>query len=238
MIRIGIIGEFDPGFPPHAATNEAVAHAEKQLGTGIACEWIGTDRITSEFLLIKSNFDGFWIAPGSPYKNMKGALQLIQYARENRIPVLGTCGGFQHMVIEFARNVLHIRDAQHAEYDPYASELVVNPLSCALKGETLEIEIVRRMSKTFRAYQADKIFEKYYCNFGLNPQYQQQLHYEGFRIVGSDVHKEARILELDNHPFYIATLFVPQDNSTIEKPHPLIMAFMTAVNEIVMVKLN
>ncbi len=238
MIRIGIIGEFDETFRPHVATNEALGHIQKLVNGGLEYQWISTETVASAMAEIKSSFNGFWIAPGSPYKNMQGALQIIRYARENQVPVLGTCGGFQHMVIEFARNVLHIKDAQHAEYDPYASELVVNPLSCSLKGERLEIEIVRRMSKTFRAYQADKIFEKYYCNFGLNPQYQQQLHYEGFKIVGSDIHKEARILELDDHPFFIATLFVPQDNSSPENPHPMILAFVQAVSEFVMVKLN
>ena len=71
---------------------------------------------------------GFWIAPGSPYKSMSGALNLIQKTRENKILTFGTCGGgVQHMIIEFARNVLGRRDAKHAEYDPYATKLVVNP---------------------------------------------------------------------------------------------------------------
>lgn len=239
MIRIGIIGEFDENFRPHVATNEALDHAIKQSGIStIEFEWISTESILPAFEEIRTRFNGYWIAPGSPYKNMQAALEIIGYARENKIPVLGTCGGFQHMVIEFARHVLYIKDAQHAEYDPYASNLVISPLSCSLKGETLEIDIVRRMSKTFRAYQSDKIYEKYYCNFGLNPEYQQQLHYEGFLMVGTDIHKEARILELDNHPFFIATLFVPQDNSTFEKPHPLVQSFVLAVAERVLVKLN
>jgi CTP synthase (UTP-ammonia lyase) len=238
LIRIAIIGDFDAGSRTHLATNDALQHVQQHNAASVECEWIGTERIEAEFPIIKNKFNGFWIAPGSPYKNMQGALQVIQYARENRVPLLGTCGGFQHMVIEFARNVLHIRDAQHAEYDPYASELVVSPLTCSLKGQPLAIDIVRKMSATFRAYQADKIYEKYYCNFGLNPKYQQQIHYEGFRVVGTDVHKEARILELENHPFFIGTLFVPQDNSSKEKPHPLVTAFVQNVSEFVMVKLN
>ncbi len=238
MIKIGIIGEFDGSFRPHAATHEALAHLEKHFPVKVKHEWISTERIGPEFAAIINQFHGFWIAPGSPYKNMQGALQIIRYARENRVPVLGTCGGFQHMVIEFARHVLHLKDAQHAEYDPYASTLVVNTLSCNLKGEPLEIELVRKMSKTYKAYQSDKVTEKYYCNFGLNPAYQQQLHYEGLKMVGTDVHKEARILELDSHPFFIATLFVPQDNSTAEKPHPLVVAFANAVAEHMLVKMN
>ena len=238
MIRIGIIGDYDETSRPHVATSEAMSHALQQIGITMEFEWVGTETVGAAFEEITTRFNGYLIAPGSPYKSMEGALQIIQFARENFLPVLGTCGGFQHMVLEFARHVLYIKDAQHAEYDPDASTLVINPLSCSLRGETLEIDIMRRMSKTFRAYQSDKIYEKYYCNFGLNPEYQQQLHYEGFLITGSDVYKEARILELENHPFFIATLFVPQDNSTVEKPHPLILAFVQAVGETVMVKLN
>lgn len=237
-MKIGIIGDFDETFRPHVATNEALSHAVQQVRLKIEFEWVSTETIEPAFEEIVSRFNGYLVAPGSPYKNMQGALRIIRYARENFLPVLGTCGGFQHMVLEFARHVLFIKEAKHAEYDPYGSELVVTPLSCSLKGQMLEIELTRRMSKTFKAYQADKVHEKYYCNFGLNPQYQQQIHYAGFQVVGIDVHQEARILELDNHPFFVATLFVPQDNSSNEKPHPLVLAFVQSVAERVMVKLN
>jgi len=133
------------------------------------------------------------------------------------------------MIIEFARNVLNIRDAAHAEYDPYASKLVVNPLSCNLKGEPLEIEIIDKESKAFFVYGTDKIKEKYYCNFGLNPKFQELFDKSGFKIVGSDSYKEARIVELENHPFFIATLFVPQDNSTIENPNKLVTKFLKII---------
>jgi CTP synthase (UTP-ammonia lyase) len=112
---------------------------------------------------------------------MAGALKIIQYAREKGIPVLGTCGRFQHMVIEFARNVLEITDAAHAEYNPYSSKLVVNPLSCSLAGQVLEIEITDRSSRVFSILRSDRITESYYCNFGLNPAYQDQLNDKGFR---------------------------------------------------------
>lgn len=134
------------------------------------------------------------------------------------------------MVIEFARNVLGIKDAEHAEYDPYASKLVVNPLSCDLKGEPLKVSIVDVHSKTFASYQSELVTEKYYCNFGLNPDYQDLFEQYGFNIVGTDEHREARIMELEGHPFFIATLFVPQDNCTSEEPHKLVTAFLQASN--------
>lgn len=95
----------------------------------------------------------------------------------------------------------------------------------------MEIEIISKDSKTFQIFNAQRIYEKYYCNFGLNPQYQEQIHDKGFRIVGSDKHKEARILELVNHRFFIATLFVPQDNCSIENPHKVILAFLKLIGK-------
>lgn len=238
MIRIGIIGEYNASFRPHAATNEAMLAAISKVGISMEFEWVSTETIESAFEDITARFNGYLVAPGSPYKNLQGALKIIQFAREHFLPVLGTCGGFQHMVLEFARNVLFIRDAQHAEYDPYASELVVNALSCSLKGQSMEVVITRKMSKTYKAYQADKVKEKYYCDFGLNPKYQQEIHYAGFQVVATDEHQEARILELESHPFFIATLFVPQDNTELGQPHPLVMGFVQAVAERVLVKLN
>jgi CTP synthase (UTP-ammonia lyase) len=135
------------------------------------------------------------------------------------------------MIIEFARNVLGIKDAEHAETNPYASRLVINPLSCSLKGQTLEIEIIEKDSLVYSIFKTGTITENYYCNFGLNPEYQQQIHKAGFTIVASDAHKEARILELNNHPFYVATLFVPQVNSSYEKPHPIVTALLIAMEQ-------
>jgi CTP synthase (UTP-ammonia lyase) len=230
-MKLAIIGDYNDNFRPHQATNEAIKHSIEKYKIKLDFEWLSTDTIESNFEHIISAYNGFWIAPGSPYKSMTGALKIIQYTRENNIPTIGTCGGFQHMVIEFARNVLGITDAEHAEYDPYSSKLVVNPLSCSLAGQTLEIELTEKLSKTFRIFGTDKIKEKYYCNFGLNPEYQNQLDDKGFRIVGTDNQNEARILELENHLFFIATLFVPQDNSTEENPHKLVTAFLKTITK-------
>jgi len=231
MIKLGIMGDFDASNATHVATNEALDHAAQYLKVQLTYEWVNTERIEPEFDTISRCYHGLLIAPGSPYKSMSGVLTIIQYARINKIPVLGTCGGFQHMVIEFARNILGIQDAEHAETNPYASRLVINPLTCSLKGQTLEIEIIKKPSLAYSIFNADAITENYYCNFGLNPEYQQQIDQAGFTITGSDKHKEARIMELQDHPFYLATLFVPQVNSSYEKPHPIIVALLTALEQ-------
>jgi CTP synthase (UTP-ammonia lyase) len=158
-------------------------------------------------------FDALWIAPGSPYKSLIGALNAIRYAREHDVPLLATCGGCQHVVIEYARNVLGFEDAAHAEYDPYASNLFITPLSCSLVGQTMQVEI-EPGSRVEAIYGSRSAFEQYYCNFGLNPKVQQKLHDAGLRIVGRDANGEARILTLPKHRFFVATLFVPQLTST------------------------
>ena len=228
-MKLAIIGDFNASFRPHVATNEAISHVLNHFKLDLDMDWLPTATIEPNFDSIIANYQGFWIAPGSPYKSMSGALKIIEFARKNNVPTLGTCGGFQHIVIEFARNVLGIKEAQHAEYDPYASKLVVNPLTCDLKGDKLEVALVDETSTTFKAFGTNKIAEKYYCNFGLNPEYQGLLHNSGLKIVGTDKHQEARILELTEHPFFIATLFVPQDNSSFEQPHKLITTFLALI---------
>jgi CTP synthase (UTP-ammonia lyase) len=83
----------------------------------------------------------------------------------------------------------------------------------------------------YSIFNTSTIKENYYCNFGLNPGYQEQIHTGGFNMVASDTYKEARIMELKDHPFFVATLFVPQVNSSYEKPHPIIMALLNAMEQ-------
>lgn len=229
-MKLAIIGDFKPDNSTHTGTNQALQHAAQYAGISLDFKWIPTDNIDGIFNEIIAVYDAFLIAPGSPYKDMKAVLRIIQYARMHGRPVLGTCGGFQHMVIEFARNVLHIEDAEHAENDPYASKLVINPLSCNLKGDPLEITITDDNSLVFQICGSYTLVEKYYCNFGLNTDYQNEINAAGFRIVGTDATNEVRILELEAHPYFIATLFIPQMNSSPDAPHPLITAFLKAGN--------
>jgi CTP synthase (UTP-ammonia lyase) len=134
-ISVGLVGEFMPSFPPHAKTNEAIEQMQSLLGLRISAEWISTCALETAAGLYLKDFDALWIAPGSPYKSLMGALNAIRYAREHDLPLLATCGGCQHVVIEYARNVLGFEDAAHAEYDPYASTLFITPLSCSLVGQ-------------------------------------------------------------------------------------------------------
>jgi CTP synthase (UTP-ammonia lyase) len=216
---IGIIGDFNAGNPTHVATNSGIQHAAEVLGNSFEGVWLPTDQ-PHEY----GEFQGLLCSPGSPYRSPDGALTAIRYAREHNIPFIGTCGGFQHLVIEYARNVMGFKDAAHAETDPLASCLFVTPLSCSLVGTTMEVTL-KPGSKAAAACRSLRSMEKFYCNFGLNPGYQAQMETAGLEITGKDQNDEARIVELASHPFFLGTLFVPQARSAAGDPHPLILEF-------------
>jgi CTP synthase (UTP-ammonia lyase) len=176
---------------------------------------------------VVGGFAGLVIAPGSPYASMEGALAAIRLARTKDIPLLATCGGFQHVVLEFARSVLDITDAQHAEYDPYASTLFITPLSCSLAGQRMAVQFLLG-TKAATAYSSTSAIERYYCNFGLNPAYRDELSAAGLVVTGVDQDDEVRIIELPTRRFFLATLFVPQTSSRADLPHPLLTALVMA----------
>lgn len=226
MIRIGVIGEHDPANETHVATEDALGHSAMSMGTGVETTWVSTADITDPADDL-AGFDGLFIAPGSPYRSLEGALRAIEHARLGDVPLLGTCGGLQHVVLEIARHVIGIEHAQHAEYDPRASALFVTPLSCSLAGQTMEVDI-RPDTVAAAAYGATTATERYYCNFGLNPDHIDDLVGAGVRISGTDSEGEVRIVELPNRRFFVATLFVPQARSTLVDPHPIVSAFVAA----------
>lgn len=221
-VQIGIIGDYSPKNPTHVATTNGIRHAAEALGQSIEPVWLATDQ-PHEF----GDYQGLLGSPGSPYRSFEGALAGIRYARESRVPFIGTCGGFQHLVIEYARNVMGFRDADHAESNPYASCLFITPLSCSLVGKAMDVEMAPG-TKAAKACGTTRSMEQFYCNFGLNPEYQDQLEKAGLRITGWDQKGEVRIVELPSHPFFIGTLFVPQARSTLGNPHPLIVELCRA----------
>jgi CTP synthase (UTP-ammonia lyase) len=226
MKRIALLGEFSPSFPPHAATMAAVHHAAAALHVEMEAQWVSTAAVDDRLL---SEYAGLWVAPGSPYKSLERALRAIREARERGIPCFGTCGGFQHMVIEYARHVLSFADAQHAEYDPYASRLFISALECSLVGRAMTLHF-RAGSRVAEIYGALSAEEEYYCDFGVSPEAVPLLRTGPLAITGSDAEGEIRVVELADHPFFIGTLFVPQMRSSPERPHPLVAAFVRAVD--------
>jgi CTP synthase (UTP-ammonia lyase) len=229
-LSVGVLGDFNPRSETHKATNLAFSHAATSAQVSTKIEWISTLSLEEHAENRLNRFDAFLCAPGSPYRSMKGALKGIQFARENDRPFLGTCGGFQHMVIEYARNVMGIGDAEHAEEHPEASNLFITPLACSLVGKTEEVRL-KPGSRAFRIYRSSRTLEHFYCNYGLNPNRRAEIEKAGLYPSGFDVNGEVRILELPKAHLFLATLFVPQASSSEERSHPLFRSLLKAAAE-------
>jgi CTP synthase (UTP-ammonia lyase) len=220
---IGIIGDRDPQYPLHIETENALADAAGRSNV----EWIATGRLDRASDVVLSHYSGFLVSPSSRYRSMQGALSAIRYARLNRVPLLGTCAGFQHMLIEFARNVAGLPDADHAETNPDASHLAVTPLVCSLAGQ---VGTVRVVAGTLAAsvYAMEEIQEPFFCNYGLNREHGPLLESYGLRFTGFGTDGTVRIVELPTHPFFVGTLYVPQAGHASGKPHLLVNALVAA----------
>ena len=223
--RIAIIGEYYKNFRPHSTLMESIEHVKKKHKVEIEVDWVDTLRAEQEGENLFANYSGFWSAPGSPFKSLEGALSAIKYARVNDIPHLGTCAGFQHSIIEFVRNVLMIKHAQHEEYDEESSTLFITKLACSLAGKRMTVRLLQN-SLAFECYNSTETIEDYYCNFGINPVSQYKLKHDDLVISGTDQDGEIRIIELAKNRFFVSTLFVPQTNSTEDRPHPIIGRFV------------
>jgi CTP synthase (UTP-ammonia lyase) len=238
-LRIAVIGDRIPNFAPHDAIETSLGHSAARMGASVEVTWYPTptlappagelaaDDVPAEEVL--ADADAVWCAPGSPFASLSGALAGIRFAREHRRPFLGTCAGFQHGVIEIARNVLGIADAAHAEYgdDLDRGPLFIDELLCSLAGQIMTVDIVDPRLRD--CYGADRTEERYYCRFGLNETYLPQLAAAGLTVAGTDpADGGTRILRLDGHPFFYLTLFVPQTSSTPDRPHPLVTTYLTA----------
>jgi CTP synthase (UTP-ammonia lyase) len=224
-VTIGLIGDFDSSVAAHQAIPVALKNAGEPHGIEALIEWLPTDKISSRDSLAK--FDGMWCVPASPYRNMDGALLAIGYARDSNIPFLGTCGGFQHAIVEYARSVLGWSDADHAESSPQARRPVISPLACAAI-ETKESVRLMPGTRIARAYGASQITAEYRCRYGLNNEFRAALTEGPLRVAAEDQYGEVRAIEIDGEGFFIATLFQPERAALRGEAVPLAAAFVEA----------
>lgn len=222
---VGLIGDQDESVPAHRAIPMALRRAAEEAGISIEIEWVPTEQIAE--LPPLARFNALWCVPASPYRNMTGALLAIRYAREQGIPFLGTCGGFQHAMIEYARNVLGWADADHAETTPDSVRAVIAPLSCTLVETTGSVRLVPG-SRLAAAYGAESIQEGYHCRYGPNPAFRDAWLSGHLRATAFDDQGDVRAVELDGHPFFVATLFQPERCALNGGPVPLARAFLEA----------
>src|ERR1051325_7334890 len=218
-IRLALGGDRSETITAHLAIEKSLAMAGKVAA--IDFHWFGTPRCETEDF---RDVTAIWCVPGSPYESMEGALRAIRIARENKIRFLGTCGGFQHALIEYARNVLGWKEADHAETSPTLEDPLIARLACSLAegAGAIRLEPGTRLQ---RIYGASEVSEKYNCNFGLNPRFEKLLQDGPLKFSARDVNGGVRAFELSDHPFFAGTLFQPERRALQGELHPLVREF-------------
>ena len=225
LVNIAIVGDRDDEIAAHRAIPLALANAASALDVDLVFDWLPSDRIDDIARL--AAFDAFWVAPGSPYRSLDGALRAIGHARTAGRPLLGTCGGFQHAILEFARHVLDWPDAMHAESDPGVGRPVISALECSLVEARGSVTLAPG-SRIAQAYAASTAPTIYRCRYGLDPGFRAALTSGPLRVTAQDEHGDVRAIELDAHPFFVATLWQPERAALEGQRVPLAEALLTA----------
>ncbi len=224
---IAVVGDRDNRITAHVAIPRALEAARASTGVEVGWRWLGSEEVGAASL---AEFAGFWLTPGSPYRSLDGALAVVRFAREQGIPFLGSCGGFQHALLEFARHAAGLAEADHAETNAQASVPVIAPLNCALVEVTDRVRFVPG-SRLQAAYGTMEASEGYHCRYGLNENYRAALESAGFWFTAFDAAGSARGGELIGHPFFVGTLFQSERRALRGERVPLAEAFILAVGE-------
>lgn len=225
VIRIALVGDYDESVPAHQAIPVALDRVAGETGIVVEFQWVPTPEVGQGTGL--KAFDGIWCVPASPYRDMNGALTAIRLAREQHVPFLGTCGGFQHALLEYARNHLGWADAEHAETAPDSDQAIITPLSCSLVEAFAPIRLLPG-SRIAKAYGSEETQERYRCRYGLRKELEAQIFAGPLKVSGYDLDQEIRAMELEGHPFFVATLFQPERAALEGRTAPLVKAFVLA----------
>ncbi len=227
-IQIALTGELDESVVAHRAIPRSLVLAAAAVGCRVESRWVPTPELLPDAAAALEGFHGHWCVPGSPYASLAGALAGIADSRLSGRPFLGTCGGFQHALLEYARDVAGLGDAAHEEIDPAAANLLISRLHCSLEDHDGHIHFTAG-SRAAAAYGRFFAIEGYHCSFGLNRKFRGRLEQAGLVVSGVDAAGEARVIELPAHPFFVATLYQPERSALAgTRPHPLIAAFVEA----------
>lgn len=224
-VRIALVGDFSESVVAHRAIAESIRLAAAEMK--LEPRWLHTSILRPGAEQTLAAFHGIWCVPGSPYANTKAALWAIEWARTRNVPFFGTCGGFQHALLEFAHNVLGRPEAAHTELEPSAPVPLISPLACALVEKSQRI-IPTGKGRFAQWYGVAPRAEGFHCSFGLNPACESWLERSGLEIVARDENGEVRAVELLEHTFFIGTLFQPERTALAGELHPLVEAFLRA----------
>ena len=226
-VRIVLVGDRTDAVVAHRAIPVALARAAHDAQRALDAQWLHTASLGPEMAARLADADGVWCVPGSPYANMEAALAAIGFARRSGVPFLGTCAGFQHAIIEYARSILGLTDADHAESNPLAHRPLITALSCSLVEVEGRVHLAGA-SRLRAIYGCDVATEAYHCNYGLDPRHTERFAHATMRITAHDDDGAARGVELIDHPFFVATLFQPERAALGGRSHPVVGAFVDA----------
>jgi CTP synthase (UTP-ammonia lyase) len=224
--RIALVGDRSDSVQAHAKIPDLIDALNLAGDTAIECYWVRSCTVEGPDDL--AGFDGVWVVPGSPYACRDGVFAAIHAARTRGVPFLGTCGGFQHMLLEYARSVCGLPEAEHAEQHPEAARQLIVPLDCSLLGEEAEVMIAPG-TVAAEAMGPGVSTERFFCRYGLSRDFVANLVDGGLVMSGHDDRGDVRVAELPGHPFFVGSLFQPELSSDRSWVHPLITAFASAV---------
>lgn len=237
-VTIGLVGKYVELKESYKSIAEAFIHAGAINDCKVKLEWIHSDGLTDDNIAETfKNLKGVLVAPGFGNRGIEGKITAIKYAREHNIPFFGICLGMQCAVIEFARHVLHLKDAHSREMDPNTSAPVIDLLedqkNISHMGGTMRLGSypckITEGTLAHRIYGQININERHRHRYEFNNAYTQLYKDAGMVLSGLNPDADlAEIVEIPTHPFFIGVQFHPEYKSTVENPHPLFVNFVKA----------
>lgn len=237
-VNIGLVGKYVSLPDSYKSINEAFVHAGAENDCKVNVKWISSEDVTPETSeSILAGLDGILVAPGFGERGMEGKIEAIRYVREQKIPFFGVCLGMQCAVIEFARNVLKLRQASSTELDPNTNHPVIDLMEeqkrITEKGGTMRLGAyackLKKGSKAYHAYGESTIHERHRHRYEFNNKYLAGAEEAGLKAVGINPESGlVEIVELKEHPWFIGVQFHPELKSTVLNPHPLFVKFVEA----------
>ncbi len=240
-MNIGLIGKYVEHHDAYKSIVEALIHGGAENNCRVNIKWIQSDFISDEN--VDSRLDGLsglLVAPGFGGRGIDGKLAAVKYARENDIPFFGICLGMQCAVIEFARNVCKLENANSTEFNEFTEYPVIDLMhdqrDIENKGGTMRLGKyecrLMEGTKSFHAYGKEIIYERHRHRFEFNNKLRDKLIRKGLVVAGVNPDRNlVEIIELENHPWFVGVQFHPELRSTVYDPHPLFSHFIkTSLN--------
>ena len=236
-VTVGVVGKYVKMKDTYKSINEALIHAGAANKAKVTTVWLEAEEIESQPESYLASLHGILVPGGFGMRGTEGKIEAIQYARERGIPFLGICLGMQCATIEFARNVAELRQANSSEFDPHTPHPVIDLLpeqkKMKAKGGTMRLGAypceLAYDSFSYQAYGENEVYERHRHRYEFNNKYRDVLTKRGLRITGTFKEKDlAEIIEISDHPWFVATQFHPEFNSRPSSPHPLFRDFIKA----------